>query len=175
MTRYDFVSATSTSLDELQTEILVLPFFADERPLSGAAGLIDWRLCGALTRKLTGGYLSGCFGEKGMVAAPPKLKAEGVLLVGLGRVDAFDDGVARRACAIIADALRLSKVSSAALVLPGRSLDLLSASDALQLWLAVQPSEDGFEEISIIEHAEEHRVLASLFDGLRRRAESPLG
>ncbi|MCA1664938.1 MAG: hypothetical protein LC659_11815 [Myxococcales bacterium] len=33
-------------------ETLVLPFFVDERPLRGAAGLCDWRLCGRLSRLL---------------------------------------------------------------------------------------------------------------------------
>ena len=36
-------------------ETLVLPFFADERPLRGAAGLCDWRLCGRLSRLLAVG------------------------------------------------------------------------------------------------------------------------
>ena len=174
MIAYDFVTASVGSLDELQAEVIVLPFFSDERPLSGAAGLIDWRLCGALSRKLMAGYLSGHFGEKGMVAAPPKLKAEGLLLIGLGPSMSFDNEVAQKACAVIADVLRQSKVSTAALALPGRSLGLLPALQAMQLWLAADPDDETLEEISIIERAEEHRALASLFDGLRRQAESPL-
>ena len=150
------------SLDELQTEMIVLPFFSDERPLSGAAGLIDWRLCGALSRKLMAGYLDGHFGEKGMVAAPPKLRADGLLLVGLGPSQSFERSVAEKACALIADALRESKVSTAALALPGRSLDLVPALDAMQLWLAASPNDEALEEISIIERAGEHRALASL-------------
>jgi hypothetical protein len=171
---YDFVRASMQSLDALQAELIVLPFFSDERPLAGAAGLIDWRLCGALSRKLMAGYLDGHFGEKGIVATPPKLKAEGLLLVGLGPSAAFDRQVAEKACALIADALAQAKVSTAALALPGRSLDLLPALEAMQLWLAAGPDDDALEEISIIERADEHRALASLFDGLRRQAESPL-
>jgi len=171
---YDFVSAAPQSLDELQTEIFVLPFFSDERPLRGAAGLIDWRLCGALSRKLMAGHLDGHFVEKALISAPPKLKSEGLLLVGLGASVAFDTGVAERACSLIAEALTDAKVSTAAIALPGRSMGLLPALDSMQLWLAASPRDGELEEVSIIESAEEHRALDSLFDGLRRQSESPL-
>jgi leucyl aminopeptidase len=161
-------------LDELQTEVIVLPFFADERPLRGAAGLIDWRLCGSLSRKLMAGYLRGAFGEKALFANPGKLKSERLLLVGLGESASFDEGVARKACALIAEALREAKVSTAALALPGRSLGMVTALDAMQVWLAAGPFDGDLEELSIIERAQDHRGLDSVIDGLRRQAESPL-
>lgn len=174
MIAYDFVSAAPRSLDELQAEVIVLPFFSDERPLSGAAGLIDWRLCGALSRKLMAGYLDGGFGEKALLAAPPKLKSEALLLIGLGDSSEFDIAVAEKSCALIAEALLEARVSTAALALPGRSMDLIPALRAMQLWLAVAQRVSLLEELSIIEVVEEHRALDSLFDGLRRQAESPL-
>ncbi|MGB5365360.1 MAG: M17 family peptidase N-terminal domain-containing protein [Polyangiales bacterium] len=174
MIAYDFISAAPGSLDELQTEVIVLPFFSDERPLQGAAGLIDWRLCGALSRKLMAGYLEGTFGEKALIANSGKLKSERLLLFGLGESTSFDEGVAKRACALIAEALREAKVSTAALTLPGRSVGLVTALEAMQLWLAASPVDSELEELSIIEHAQEHRALDSLIDGLRRQAESPL-
>ena len=174
MIAYDFVPAASASLDELQTDIIVLPFFSDERPLRGAAGLIDWRLCGALSRKLMAGYLRGTFGEKALLVNPDKLKSERLLLIGLGERASFDAGVARESCALISKALRNAKVSTAALALPGRSLGLVTALEAMEAWLAVSPADSALEEISIIELAQEHRALDALFDGLRRQAESPL-
>ena len=175
MIAYDFIASSSQSLDELQTELIVLPFFSDERPLRGATGFIDWRLCGTLSRKLMAGYLDGRFGEKALVATPRNLKSEGVLLVGLGASTAFDADVAKHACALIANALTESKVSNAALALPGRSMDLLPALQSMQLWLAASPRDARLEEITIIERAEEHRALDSLFDAMRRQSESPLG
>lgn len=174
MIKYDFVSSAPQSLDELQTDLVVLPFFADERPLNGAAGLIDWRLCGALSRKLMAGYIDGAFGEKALLTAPGKLKSEALLLVGLGDSPTFDAGIAAKACGLIADALRDAKVSTAALALPGRSIGMIPALEAMQIWLASDLEDSELEEISIIERAREHRSLDSLFDGLRRQAESPL-
>lgn len=176
MISYDFVSAAPKSLDELQTQIIALPFFSDERPLRGAAALIDWRLCGTLSRKLMAGYVDGHFGEKALLTAPTKLRSEALLLVGLGESRAFDEDLAQNACSLILRSLIEAKVSTAALALPGRSMDLLPALDALQLWLTVagRSRQGALEEVSIIERAEEHRALDALFDSLRRRAESPL-
>ena len=174
MIAYDFIAAGLKSLDELQTEVIVLPFFSDERPLRGAAGLIDWRLCGALSRKLMAGYVRGTLGEKALVANAGKLKSERLLLIGLGESASFDQGVAEKACTLIAEALREAKVSTAALALPGRSVGLMTALDAMQVWLAASPIDSELEELSIIELAQEHRALDALFDGLRRQAESPL-
>ena len=175
MTAYEFVAPSMDSLDRLEAEVIALPFFSDERPLTGAAALIDWRMCGALSRKLLAGHLQGHFGEKGMVAAPPRLKAEGLLLVGLGPMNSFDRSVAKRACSVIAGALRESMVTTAAMVLPGRSVGLIPALDVMQLWLDASKSDETLEEVSVIERAEEHRTLGSLLVGLRRQSESPLG
>lgn len=174
MIAYEFVPSTLERLDDLEADLVVLPFFADERPLREAAGLLDWRLCGSLSRKLMAGYLDGDRGEKAWVIAPPQIKSAGLLLVGLGPSTDFDASVAGDACAQIAEALTEAKVSTVALGLPGRSLNVLPALEAMQLWLERAPSEGELDEVSIIERAEEHRALSSLLDGLRRQAESPL-
>jgi len=171
---YDFVSPAPRSLDELETEVIVLPFFLDERPLCGAAGILDWRLCGALSRKLMAGYLDGRFGEKALLATPPTLKSDALLLFGLGPSTEFEDLIAKRACAQIVETLVEARVSNAALVLPGRSMELLPALDAMQLWLDANAYDLVLEEVIIIERIEEHRALDSFLDGLRRQAESPL-
>jgi hypothetical protein len=75
----------------------------------------------------------------------------------------------------MAEAIREARVSSVALALPGRSLQLLPSLQAMQLWLETEVHADGLDEISIIEAPEEHRGLTSVVDGLRRQAESPLG
>jgi hypothetical protein len=171
---YDFTSASTRGLDELQTQLLVLPFFSDERPLLGTAGLVDWRLCGALSRKLMSGYIKGSFGEKALLTTPPKLQADGLLLVGLGDSSAFGTRTAKQACLLIGDALTEAKVSTAALALPGRSIGLLGALDAMQIWLDCSDAARELEELSIIEEVAAHRSLDSLLVGLRRQAESPL-
>jgi hypothetical protein len=171
---HDFVEASLESIDRLQAQLLVFPFFADERPLRGAAGLADWRLGGSLSRKLAAGYLEGAFGEKGMVAAPEKLHAEGVLLFGLGASEAFDERRAVEANVLVARAMDDARATTVALALPGRSLDKVPALRAMELWLAAESSDGRVEEVTVIEALEAHRELASLVAGLRRQALSPL-
>jgi len=172
---YEFVAPEQSSLDQLQTQVILLPFFEDERPLRGPAGLIDWRLCGALSRLLAAGDLRGSFGEKGWTIAPSKLEAERLLLLGLGRSEAFDREIAEKACSLIANAFTEAQLATAALALPGRSMDRVSANEAMQHWLDATPPDLALEELTIIERRAEHKPLESVIDALRRQAESPLG
>jgi hypothetical protein len=59
-----FLASDLGKWDQLENapETLVLPFFSDERPLRGAAGLCDWRLCGRLSRMLQAGRVAGQLG-----------------------------------------------------------------------------------------------------------------
>lgn len=175
MIAHEFVATNASSLDRLQAQLAVFPFFSDERPLRGAAGLADWRLGGALSRKLMAGYLDGSFGEVGIIASPTKLRVDGILLFGLGASDAFNDARAAIANRLLARAIEDARVSTVAIGLPGRSLDRLPADRAMGLWLEVEPDNGIVEEVVVLEAPEEHRALASMVDGLRRQAESPLG
>ena len=72
-------------LELLEVEVLVALLFADQRPLVGAAGLLDWRLEGEVTRMLLAGTLSGDRGERVVLQAGPKLLSDWVMLVGAGK------------------------------------------------------------------------------------------
>lgn len=72
-------------LELLEVELLAALLFLDQRPLAGAAGLLDWRLDGEITRMLQAGRLSGDRGEQLVVRAGAKLKAQWVLLLGSGQ------------------------------------------------------------------------------------------
>ena len=66
------------------TRALVVGFFADERPLRGEAGLVDWRMNGYVSRLLERQRLSGETEESTLVASSGRLRAEFSLLMGLG-------------------------------------------------------------------------------------------
>jgi len=62
--RLSFADAELSSLDALTgVESACLFVFEDERPLRGLAGLIDWRLCGRLSRILMDGRFVGAAGD----------------------------------------------------------------------------------------------------------------
>ncbi len=73
------------SLETLEVEVIAALLFADQRPLAGAIGLLDWRLNGELTRLVQGGALRGERGEKLLLRAGNKLHSEWVLVLGGGK------------------------------------------------------------------------------------------
>ena len=60
---FSLKSADLSGLDELDTESIALFCWSDVRPLSGAAGFLDWRLCGALSRTLVNEQFVGDLNE----------------------------------------------------------------------------------------------------------------
>lgn len=72
-------------LELLEVEVLVALLFADQRPLVGAVGLLDWRLDGEVTRMLLAGSINGRHDERLILRAGAKLQADWVMLVGAGK------------------------------------------------------------------------------------------
>ena len=50
-------------VERVRADLLVAPFFAGERPLRGAAGRLDWRLCGHLSEMLRRNAFDGAEGD----------------------------------------------------------------------------------------------------------------
>ncbi len=149
-------------------ETLVLPFFADERPLRGAAGLCDWRLCGRLSRLLQSSRVAGKWGETTLyppnVAGTRRLPLQRLMLVGLGAGDRFDEKAAQEAARLIADKMARLGQKRYALVPPGRSTGRLSARRALEIFLEAHrgtgPGAD--REVVVIESVAGQKEAAEL-------------
>lgn len=161
-----FLGAELSRWDALLREgvrpsVLGLPFFDDERPLRGAAGLCDWRLGGRISRLLGARIgpqrddrgesvrLHGGFGEKLLLPTGPRLPFARLVLFGLGPQRSFDESIARRAVPeLLGTLLQLVEAPVAmggasgpslgpvlGIVPPGRSTGALSARRALELLL----------------------------------------
>jgi hypothetical protein len=70
------------TLDDLDAVVCLVP--DDQRPLQGAAGFVDWRLCGALSRALVSGFFHGAPGEKLLMPSEERIAPARVFVVGLG-------------------------------------------------------------------------------------------
>ncbi len=70
-------------------DLFVVGFFVDELPLLGAAGQVDWRLCGLVSDQLVAGRMKGEWGEALLVPSCGRLAAPRVLVLGLGRRDDY--------------------------------------------------------------------------------------
>src|ERR1700712_2341705 len=123
MVEFRFAQLSLQSLDELKTEVLCLAIFSDERPLRGAAGLVDWRLCGRLSDLLLRGELTGEF-DQALLMPPPerRLAAERVFCLGAGARAELDEARFRALTrALVARVLAL-RVRTVAIALPHASL-----------------------------------------------------
>ena len=153
-------------------ETLVLPFFADERPLRGAAGLCDWRLCGRLSRMLQSSRVAGKWGEVTLYPPGKRLPWARLLLVGLGAAERFDEKAAHEASRVIAE--KMTKLASPryALVPPGRSTGRLSARRALEIYLEEAGRLGASADVVVIESVAGQKEAAEL--ARQTRSEAPL-
>lgn len=114
-----FSPLTLEAIDQAAAESLCLFVASDERPLTGLAGLADWRLSGRLSRLLRAGLLTGDAGEAVLTQPGARMGFRKLFLFGLGSSDQSEASLVLR----IAGALRQlvqAGVREAALHLPSR-------------------------------------------------------
>jgi hypothetical protein len=121
--------------DETQRDCLVLPVFTDDRPLRGAAGLADWRMCGRLSRLLKANKASGAQGESMLLPPGRRLKFSRVLWFGLGDAKGYSDARFEKDLVWILNVVAKANVTDWALQPPGRASGLIGARRAIELML----------------------------------------
>jgi len=90
----------------------------DERPLSGAAGFVDWRLCGEFSRILKSGFFTGTPGDKLLLPVGAHVPAKKLFAVGLGRSQGITGLGLEHALTQAASMLTKAQVESVALAFP---------------------------------------------------------
>jgi hypothetical protein len=138
-------------------DVLVVPVWSDVRPLRGAAGLLDWRLCGRLSHLIQQGRLCGTTGEK-LLLVTNRIPWPRVLVLGLGESTAFDDGTFQSTADRCLDTLRRIGANSLAIAFPGRDIDLIRPDRALAAFLdslvhEEQASGPWLERLTVIDTA----------------------
>ncbi len=121
--------------EEASRDALVLPVFRDDRPLRGAAGLVDWRLCGRLSRLMRSGKASGNAGETLLLPASRRLRFARILWFGLGDAKGYNEERARKDLRWISEVTAAAGAADVTMQLPGRSMGLLGARRAVELVL----------------------------------------
>lgn len=146
-------------------ELVTAGFFADERPLRGAAGRADWRLCGLVSDLLASGHLRGRPGEALLVPSFGTLQAPRVLLMGLGERAGFDvSRVYAATRALVARAFQLG-VRELALAPPGVEPDDFPRHAGSVLEAALEAArEEGSELVLrlLVRESEAARALQAL-------------
>ena len=169
-----FVQPDLRKFDDLKSEAVAVPIFSDERPLSGTAGLLDWRLCGRLSRLIVQGRVTADAGETIIIPSRPRLPFDKIFLFGMGPSSAFDEEVFSRAVEKVLQTLTDARVRSSSFILPGRSLGLIESVYAMERFLDIAGRHPEHDEITLIEEADEQKVMSPIVEKARRRARAAM-
>ena len=112
-------------------DALVVPVWVDIRPLRGASGLLDWRLCGRISQMIRDGRVLGTLDEK-LLLVTSRIPWRKVLAVGVGESRAFCEAAFRDSISCFLNALHGLGAGSIAIALPGRDIDLIRPERALR-------------------------------------------
>ncbi|MFW5925579.1 MAG: M17 family peptidase N-terminal domain-containing protein [Myxococcota bacterium] len=165
-----FVVPDLRRLDTLRAEALAVGVFEDERPVRGTLGLVDWRMCGAISRLLSSGRLRGEAGERLLLPARRRLPFEKLFLFGLGPRAAFGDGAFDAAVRDMFDTLTRAQIRAPVVALPGRTSAIVGPETAMERFLALGDQLDDHDEVTLIEDPEAQKVMVPLMEQAKRRA-----
>lgn len=85
------IKFTAKPFDKIEAQCAVITSYSDQRPLSGNAALLDWRLNGRLSRILLANRFDGCFKESLLMPAEGRIRSREILFVGLGEKASFGE------------------------------------------------------------------------------------
>lgn len=120
------------ALDGLTCDAIAVGCATDLLPLVGAAGFLDWRLCGEISRLFAEGHFGGREGEQILLAAQGRVPPPRIFLFGWGQTHALAQCAPQR-MAWMVEVLEAADVESVAVMLPEPCRPLLSYVDA-SLW-----------------------------------------
>lgn len=150
--------------DETKRDTLVLSVFRDERPLRGAAGLADWRMCGRLSRLVKANKISAEANETMMLPPGRRLAFSRILWFGLGESKGYSDDRFRKDLARIVEVVAKANITDWALQPPGRASGLIGARRAIEIMLEESISEKTF---TLIEDPAGQKDIAELLRSQR--------
>ena len=165
MKRIEVAELSLATLDALDVDALAV-LVGDERPLQGLAGLVDWRLAGALTRALLEGVYGAGPDEALLVPTAGRLPAPRVVVVGLPpeRGEVGFAAAVGRLCKV---ATRAGAASFATAALP---LAGVTGAEAGRAWLAAAGAVPGHRLVLL----GEPRALAADLATARFQARSEI-
>ena len=120
----------SIDIDRIETEVVVLPFFSDEKPLKGAAGLIDWRMRGKISRLISQGRISGDKGESTLFLPDSRISAKKIIMSGLGDSSKFNERELKEAGGKIIQQMLHIDARDFTIAIPPKKLTSLESTDA---------------------------------------------
>jgi hypothetical protein len=165
-----FLAPDARQLDEADVELCVCSIWADQRPMHGLAGLLDWRLGARLSALLKSGFVTGERGELLLVPGRPHTPFDKILVVGLGPRGQFDDGTFQEATLRLGRALEGLRVRRCVVELPGRGSDAIEPERAIALALESLGGSEQHDAWWVVDTAAAQQKMQARVEEERRRA-----
>jgi hypothetical protein len=160
--RVAFLAPELSRWDGAVAEALVAWVFEDERPVRGAAGLLDWRLCGKVSGWLRSGRFGGRRGEAILFPPGRGLPFRAALILGFGPLGGFEEGTYRTAIREAHLRLRRAGLRRFAVGLPGRASGKIAARRAIELFLDESAQLDTESDVLVIEPPQAQKEMADI-------------
>lgn len=148
-----FIAPELRVLDLVTQELLILPLFEDERPPTGAVGLIDYRLAGHLSAGIVSGEIRGNLLEAQVLPGRPKTGFEQILIIGAGARSDFSPQIFSHIVQRMLDGAVELGARRAIVELPGRALELIEPELALELLVELGRDKDRVDTWTLLEPA----------------------
>lgn len=132
----DGVRELEGEADRVRVDLGLVPVFADERPLLGLAGLIDWRSSGRLSALVRAGLCSGAAGEQLLMPGDARLPMDRLVLIGLGPREQFDGEAARSVARRLVEIAVDLSARSVVIALPAKHIERSLAEDLFEALIA---------------------------------------
>lgn len=143
------IRALSERVTRIRTEILVLGFFQDVRPVRGLAGEVDWVHNGIFSHLMKQQKLKGQCGEAMLLASEAKLLTPKVLLIGLGPSPSYNDSILRRVLLDVRARLAALKVKRFAMETMGVESRLMGWKHFFDVFLATFKNSAAAEDLDV--------------------------
>jgi len=165
-----FASAADIrGLARLKVDGLALFLWSEQRPPTGTAGLVDWRLGGLLSQHLLSGWLRGALGETTLVPLPDGLGASILILSGLGEPETFDEKRFVQAMESTVRTIEILRLDRVALELPDRNRHGLGSAKVMDLFLRIiKDRKRGPREAILIEEGGAEREMRDVIERWER-------
>jgi hypothetical protein len=146
----------------VDAEAVVVGFHEDVRPLQGGAGMLDWVLCGALSRLIKEGRIRGALGEVALTTTAGKFSADKIFLIGMGRRSDASAATLHRIARTAAESLVAAGVGRAAIDL----FPLQARPDREALMTVKQGLDEGAADrpLQVVLLAQDTTALAQIAD-----------
>ena len=123
------------TIDRQECQLVQAGFFEDERPLRGPAGLLDWRLNGAISREIINGRITGQFKETVIIPSSRWIQSPKILLIGLGSARRISYPKLREVSAYLLQTLLKIEVIDFCCSIPHSKPYPIECSKAVEVWV----------------------------------------